>query len=879
MKFAGPQRKSQVVVDFLRESTNPAPRRSPELSCNQAPKVDFRRKSTTLLAPWALQLRLRLASFALWAAVYSPAPIAHAEEPAESAASPPVAAEFVELAVYPPQVRLEHGADAQRVIAVATRADGVTVDVTSQVQWSRAGEGPELLAVDAGVVTPRAVGNALLQAQLGELTAATDVQVAAVDPPGAPEFRHDVMPVFMRAGCNAGGCHGAALGKDGFQLSLFGYDPAGDYYRLTRQLSTRRINRALPDDSLLLQKAIAGVPHTGGKRFTPDDEYYAAIHDWIAAGAGDDAEQAATVESLQIYPPQAVLEGSDAAQQFIAVATYSDGEQRDVTDLAVFLSNNDASAAVGDSGLVTAANAGEAFVTARFDVHTVGSQVLSLSPEAKYEPPAEPPANFIDELVEAKLSKLRVSPSGLCTDDEFLRRVTIDLAGRLPTAEERAALHDDQSPERREHVVDALLASPDFVDVWALKWAEILLVRSEPNRVEYKPMYLYWQWIRNHVAAGTPADAMVRELISASGSSFLEPEVNFYQIEPDAKKIAENAAQAFLGIRVQCAQCHNHPFDRWTMDDYYSFAAFFSQIARKRTEDYREILVFNRGGGESTLPVTGKAMPPKFLGGEQPEINRRDRREVVAEWIASPDNPYFAANLANRAWSHMLGVGIVEPVDDVRVSNPPSNPELLDALAARLVKHEFDIRKLLRDIATSYAYQRTVETTAGNAHDQRNFAHALVRRIPAEALLDCVSQATGAPERLPGLPPGARALEVADGNGGNYFLTAFGRSKRTTVCACEASAEPTLSQALHMLNGNTVHGKITQGGLVKTWLEEGRTPAEVIAAIYDRCLGRAPSEAESQQLLALCGDNEKPVAELEDAFWAVLNSREFLFNH
>ncbi|MCA9237615.1 MAG: DUF1553 domain-containing protein, partial [Planctomycetales bacterium] len=318
---------------------------------------------------------------------------------------------------------------------------------------------------------------------------------------------------------------------------------------------------------------------------------------------------------------------------------------------------------------------------------------------------------------------------------------------------------------------------------------------------------------------------------------------------------------------------------RWTMDDYYSFTAFFAQIARKRTEDYREILVFNRGDGESNHPVTGQAMPPKFLGGETPDVKGRDRREVAAEWIASPENPYFAANLANRAWAHMFGVGIVDPVDDVRVSNPPSNPELLEALAARLVEHHFDIRKLLRDIAVSNAYQRSTTTSASNAEDQRNFSHALVRRIPAEALLDCLSQATGTPERLPGVPLGARALEVPDGQAGNYFLNTFGRSKRTTVCACEATAEPTLSQALHMLNGQAVHGKIKQGKLVERWLDEGRTPVDVIAAIYVRCLGREPAADESQALLALCGDNPRPVAELEDALWAVLNSREFLFNH
>ena len=792
-----------------------------------------------------------------------------------------LAAEYVELALYPPQVRLETGDDSQRVVAVATRDDGVTVDVTAEVVWDRAGAGPELFAVEQGVVRPCAAGQARLRASLGELGAEADVVVASLDPRDGVAFRRDVMPVFMRAGCNAGGCHGAALGKDGFMLSLFGYDPAGDHFRLTRQLATRRLDLAVPEESLLLTKATGGVPHTGGKRLEPGDPHYDALLAWIVAGAPDDGADAPQVESLAVYPPQCVLAEPGATQQFVAVARYANGEERDVTDLAVFLSNNDAAAAVDPAGLVTAQSPGEAFVTARFDVHTVGSQALALDPAAAYQAPTEPPANFIDELVETKLARLRLSPSGLCTDEEFLRRVTIDLAGRLPTVEERAAFLADAAAEnraaRRLAKIDELLASEDFVDVWALKWAEMLLVRSEPNRVEYKPMFLYWQWIRNHVAAGTPADVIVRELLSASGSSFTTPQVNFFQIEPDPKKTAENVAQSFLGIRVQCAQCHNHPFDRWTMNDYYGFAAFFAQVARKRTEDYREIEVFDRGGGEAPHPLTGQPLPPKFLGGERPDVKGQDRRAVVAAWIASPDNPYFAANLADRAWAHLMGIGIVQEVDDVRVSNPPSNAALLDALAARLVEHQFDVRKLLRDVAASNAYQRSSTSTAANAHDGRNFAHAAVRRIPAEALLDCLCQATGAPENLPGLPPGARALEVPDGQAGGYFLKTFGRSRRTTVCACEAQAEPTLSQALHLLNGAAVHAKINQGKLVETWLDAGQTPAQVVESIYLRALGRTPTAEETAALLALCGEEQRPVAELKDAFWAVLNSREFLF--
>jgi hypothetical protein len=372
---------------------------------------------------------------------------------------------------------------------------------------------------------------------------------------------------------------------------------------------------------------------------------------------------------------------------------------------------------------------------------------------------------------------------------------------------------------------------------------------------------------------------MIRNLLSASGGSFAEPAVNFYQIEPMPQKIAENVAQAFLGIRVQCAQCHNHPFDRWTMDDYYSFTAFFSQIGRKRGEDYRETIVFDRRGGEVNHPVGGQRMTPKFLGGDQPDAKGKDRRAVVAEWITSPENPYFAVNVANRVWAHFFGVGIVEPVDDVRVSNPASNPELFIRLGVKLIEYDYDLKQLVRDICNSNAYQRSTAANETNRDDVRNFARAHMRRIPAEMLLDCICQATETPEKFPGLPLGARASQIADGRAGNYFLTTFGRARRDTVCACEVKTDPTLSQALHLLNGNTVHGKIAQGKLVERWLDEGNSASETLDAIYARCLTRAPTDQERAELLSLCGDEKRPVAALQDAFWAVLNSREFLFNH
>jgi hypothetical protein len=404
------------------------------------------------------------------------------------------------------------------------------------------------------------------------------------------------------------------------------------------------------------------------------------------------------------------------------------------------------------------------------------------------------------------------------------------------------------------------------------------MVKSS-NQVSYKSMFLYSSWLTDKIANNVPLNEMVRDLLGASGGTFSNPASNYYQIERDTLKTAENTAQVFMGLQTQCAQCHNHPFDRWTMDDYYGFAAFFSQIGRKQGEDYREQIVYNRGGGDVRHPVGNRVMQPKFLGGDVADVAGKDRRVVLAEWLTAPENPFFSTSVANRVWAHFFGQGIVDPVDDVRVTNPPVNPELFATLGRKLVEYNYDFKQLVRDICNSQAYQRSTVANPTNEHDTRNFARAIVRRVPAEMLLDCLCQVTETKEKFRGLPLGARAVQIADGRTSTYFLTTFGRSPRETVCACEASTAPTLSQALQMLNGTAVTGKITQGGLVKRWLEENKTPDQVIESLYIRCLTRKPTDEERKQLLALAAQGENPQAGLEDVFWAMLNSREFLFNH
>ena len=802
---------------------------------------------------------------------------ASAAEPAAAAAAakstPPTGA-GLELSVFPATIDLTTSRDYQSFIATVRRPDDVTLDVTETATWTLANE--QFGRIEGNQVFPVSDGETELICDYGGQQIRVPVKVARSSETLPLSFEKDIVPILTRSGCNTGSCHGAARGKDGFMISLFGYDPNGDYHRVTREIGMRRINLAVPNESLLLTKAVGQVPHSGGKLFGPDSVYYAMILEWLRDGALADAEAPPKVVSLDIFPTQAVIEGKDSTQRFIAVAQYDDGTTRDVTNLSAFMTNNETSAAIDQDGLVTAGARGEAFVMARFETKTVGRQVLVLPTDLQYEAP-EVTGNYIDQLVGKKLNQLRILPSGLCTDEEFLRRVTIDIAGQLPTEEQYNQFMTDQADDKRSALIERLLGQKEFSEIWAMKFAQLLMIKSS-NQVSYKSAFLYNQWLTDKFAKNVPIDKMVRELLGATGGTFSNPATNYYQIERDTLKRAENVAQVFMGIRTQCAQCHNHPLDRWTMDDYYGFAAFFCQTGTKNAEDYREKIVYDRRSGEVKHPVSGQTMMPQFLGGEPVDTKGQDRRVVMAEWLTSPENPYFSTSIANRVWAHFMGVGTVDPVDDIRVCNPPTNPELFQELGNKLAEYNFDFRQLVRDICNSQAYQRSASPNESNRTDTRNYAYAVVRRIPAEMMLDCVSQVTNTNEKFRGLPLGARAVQIADGRTSTYFLDTFGRAPRETVCDCEASTDPSLSQALHLLNGSSTNGKITQGKVVSELLE-GSTPEQALDRLYVRCLSRYPTEAERAELLAAINASPSPKEGLEDIFWAILNSREFVFNH
>jgi Protein of unknown function (DUF1553)/Protein of unknown function (DUF1549) len=783
--------------------------------------------------------------------------------------------EPVLIRVVPEAIELSTARDRQGIVVQAEYSDGSTRDVTALASCTIAGD---VATVAAGIVAPRADGSGLLKVKYRRTEAEVPIEVKRAPAIEPVRFRSDVLPVFTKAGCNTGKCHGSASGKDGFRLSLFGYDPEGDQFRLTREVVGRRVNLAAPDDCLLVSKSTGAVTHTGGQRIAPGSEGFNLLLAWLRAGAVNDPAGSPAPVAIQVFPTQAVLESPGGAQRLVVRARFSDDTDRDVTRFAVFLTTNEAVATVDEEGVAVGKSRGEAFILARYDKFTAGMPII-VRPGTPFESPKTKAFNWIDTLVHAKLDRLHVAPSDVCDDETFLRRAYIDLIGQLPSPAEREAFLGDSRPEKRSLLADALMKRDEFLDVWVMKWAELLQIRTA-NGLSPKGLQRYDSWLRNRIHSGATIDRIAAELLAATGGSFENPAVTYFQTETTPQLIAENVAQVFLGTRIQCAQCHNHPFDRWTLEDYYGFSAFFSRIGYKQAQDPRELMVFATNSGEMKHPVPGRVVRATFLGGPSPDFRPgEDYRKTLAAWLASPDNRAFTRNLANIVWAHFFGLGIIDPVDDARVSNPASNPELLEALAERLVSEKYDIKYLIRDIVRSRTYQLSTKRNELNRSDERNFAHQKIRRMRAEVLLDCISQVTETTDRLPGLPRGGRAVQIPDGRSPNYFLTTFGRSNRESACSCEVKTTPTLSQALHLINGETITGKIVEGKVITKLFEKTGDPMTVAEALYVRCLSRRPTPGESGRIASRLASAPDKVKTLEDLFWALLNSNEFLFNH
>lgn len=719
--------------------------------------------------------------------------------------------------------------------------------------------------------------------------------------PSEWSFRNHVLPVLSKAGCNTGGCHGALAGKGGFRLSLNAYDPAADWYHITRETKGRRIDLSQPAASLLLTKPTAATRHKGGKRLDPRSEDYRILAEWIASGAPGPSAQDATLSQLEVIPARSsVTKG--ATLQLQVKAHYSDGSVEDVTKWAKFASADETVAKVDPAnGQVEIIGHGEGAVTAWFSSQIVMARVISPFPA---DIPAEVFAkekrsHFVDDLVLSQLEQLHLRPSPPASDGDWIRRVYLDTIGVLPSPSETIAFQQDTRPDKDERLIDQLLAREEFVDYWTYRWADLFLVNGRLLRPE--AVKSYYQWLRERIRDNVPWDELVQEVLTAKGGSIEEGATNFYAVHQDPETMAENVSQAFLSLSINCAKCHNHPLEKWTNDQYYAFANLFARVRAKgwggdaRNGDGIRTL-YVEPVGDLIQPGKGKPQPPAPLDAQPiPADDTGDRREVLAQWLTSPKNPYFTRSIANRVWAAFFGAGIVNPVDDLRVSNPASNEPLLQALSAYLANQDYDLKALMRLILTSQTYRRSSEAVPENQKETKYFSRYYPRRIMAEVLHDAIATVTQVPGRFDKIalqdgstektdyyPTGTRALQLYDSAVSSYFLKTFGRNERAITCECERSSQPSMIQVLHLANGDALNDKLSQKmGQVTDLLKTHSTPADLVRQAYLMCLSRPPTEDEMAgfvDLLAAAPPTEKRAA-VEDLFWALMTSREFLFQH
>ncbi|HTK75482.1 MAG TPA: DUF1549 domain-containing protein [Gemmataceae bacterium] len=713
--------------------------------------------------------------------------------------------------------------------------------------------------------------------------AALPVRAAAGDSP--PTYERDVLPILTRAGCNAGACHGKARGQNGFQLSLLGFDRDFDYNALAHEGRGRRVFPEAPEFSLLLRKPAAEIPHGGGKRLTPGSPAYETIRRWIAAGLPRTPADAPSLDRISVEPSERSMTNG-ATQQLVVTAHYSDGSTADVTHFTMFQSNESVLAAVNPDGLVTAGPLpGEAAIMARFLEKFAVCNVLIPMPERVPDQVYTdlPRRNFIDGLVYDKLQRLGLTPSDPAPEPTFLRRAYLDVIGRLPTAAEARSFLADRSPDKKSKLIDALLQRPEYADFWANKWADLL--RPNPYRVGIKAVFNLDAWLRETFRQNKPYDQFVRELLTAKGSTFRNGATVVFRDRREPDEITPMVSQLFLGVRLECAKCHHHPFEIWGQDDFYSLAAYFGRVGHKGTGlsppiSGGEEFVTVAAKGDVKHPVTGKVLPPKPLAGLAPTLDAdRDPREALADWITSPDNPFFAKVIVNRVWADLMGKGIVDPVDDLRATNPPSNGPLLDALADDFRNNGHELKKLLRTIMSSHVYGLSSLTKGRNAADGRNFSRHYRQRLRAEVLLDAVSDITSVPETFEAMPPGSRAMELWTVRGRSLFLDSFGRPDPNQDPPCERSAETTVVQALHLMNAPNLHRKVTaDNGRAAELAKSNKSPREIVEEIYLSVYSRPPGDDErriAEALFTEAGTTRRRAT--EDVMWALVNTPEFVF--
>lgn len=789
------------------------------------------------------------------------------------------------LTVEPSEVVLHIANRRQQLLVTAIDRSGRNLDVTRDAEFVT--EDPTVASVSRAKVRALKDGSTNLLVRFGGREARVKVRVAGSNEIRPVHFANDIVPILSKLGCNSGGCHGKASGQNGFKLSVFGFDPEADRTAILKEGRGRRVQPSSPDRSLILLKPTAQVPHGGGRRMTIDSPDYEMLRQWLWQGAPLGGDAAPRVVALRASPSERVM-GFQSQQQILVTAKFSDGSLRDVTDAAAYTSNSGIAAEVDAQGLVrTGGVPGEAAITVQYMGQVAVAQVLVPRPTTATELIKWPATSDIDGLVAAKLHKMKIEPSGVSDDATFLRRLFLDTIGTLPKPEEVRAFLADTRDDKRRRAIDAVLARDEYADYWTLQWADILLVNRD--KLGDRGAFEFHRWLREQFACNRPYNEWVRDLIVASGRSDEHGPVNFYRAVRTPEQLAESVSQAFLGVRVQCAQCHHHPFEKWSQSDFYGMAGFFNGLERKpvRTaSDAKVELVYHGGYRETRMPLTDVPVPTRALGvadaasiGTDAGSIGYDPRVRLADWLTAPSNPWFARLVANRLWKHFLGRGLVEPEDDLRSTNPATNEPLLDWLSKQVIEKRYDLKEVMRLILNSRVYQLTADPNETNRADEQNFSHHYVRRIPAEVLLDAISEVTGSPEMFPGRPRGTRAIELWDNRLPSYFLDTFGRSERTSPCECGRSGEPTMAQALHLMNAPEVSAKIAHSTGRIARLLRASPPIEDAVLIEELtlvALGRLPTDKERRVAQALFASTARRDA-AEDYLWTLLNSYDFLF--
>jgi len=780
-----------------------------------------------------------------------------------------------QLRIVPPQVVIDRPETTTQLVALQPVA-GREHDVTRSATWRV--ENPALARITPdGQLIPLADGQTRLLAAHAGAEAAIPLMIGAFSQPAPVSFEHEIQPILTKSRCNSGGCHGKAEGQNGFKLSLLGFDADFDHDALTRESRGRRLRFDTPATSLLVRKGLAEVPHGGGRKIERDSPAHRRLVRWIAEGAALHAPGEQPTTRIEVEPAELVLSARETFQLRVT-ASDAAGVRRCVTAESDFVSNAPHVVEADGRGLLQATEVpGEAAILVRYQGQVTVCRVALPRPHPGF--PRPPERNFIDTLVWNKLQRLGIEPSPPVEDAGFLRRVFLDTIGTLPTpAEARQFLTADQ-PDKRARLIDTLLQRPEYADYWTMRWTDLL--RADKTKITPQGTVGLSRWLRRQFAANRPYDQMVREVLTAQGPVQSESPASFYKALEKPEVASRSISQLFLGVRIECAQCHHHPSERWSQEDYAGLVGFFTGMALKPLPEGTEAVVM-RAGQDAPHPRTGQPVAARPLGAPPAQFQGvADRRQVLAQWVTAPDNPFLARAVANRLWAHYLGRGLVEPIDDLRATNPATNEPLLDALAKHLRESNYDLQSLTRLILNSQVYQLSSATNDSNRDDRQHFSHASPKPLPAEVLLDAVCQATGVPEKFNGWPTGVRAIQVWDNRMPSYFFRIFGRPVRASVCECERSSEPSISQALHLMNAPEIQDKLAhRRGTARAWADSSRPLAELADEIYLATLARFPSAAERELFLETVEDTREGRRQaVEDLLWAVLNTKDFLYNH